>query len=198
MTIRALLTITLIAGACGKDEGGGEEPEARPRRNPKLELINFKGQVLPKLPKVDGITWEGKLTDARRVIMAVPKGWEEAKDFAGRFTPPADTFGAGTKLNAGVTCSGQCIVKDWEEAVNERHALYREKKDRYEVLRDDKLQEPTGQLLIAKNTSGEPTIHISLATWQKTATRYYVCEVTLVGEKATAFITVEDGPLSLV
>lgn len=188
MILRTLIIASLLLSACGKDgdDASAEQGEASSKESdepdPDVEKAAFEKNVIPKLPKVAGVSFEAHIVEDN-VIMAVPKGWKRDTKFPGKFDAPKE-WGEGSQVNAGITCDGLCEPKAWGESVKKRLDRYR--KGVFKTLEEKTLKDPPGQLLIVRDPrSSEPLLHVIAARYKDGLTRYYTCRAVLKGKAAT-------------
>lgn len=130
-----------------------------------------------------------------RYSLVVPKGWVRSAVHEGTLVPPdntvidaSPTFGFNNEVALGSYCAGECVVRDWREASDAQiFAQFKDGRVRGTVLTDE--QQPNGRLLIlqrepekgsdVKVTPQDKARIVVRAWWEKNATSYHVCQVTL-------------------
>ena len=113
-----------------------------------------------------------------RVLANIPQGEWKTFGMSGVYIS-TQLFGCKYEITMG--CNGACEPKNWKPLVEKSEFSFYRKKEKYNVLLDEPLQNPNGHALMAQSKNGK-TIEIVVVRYKDTAPRYMICRATLKGK----------------
>ncbi len=117
-----MISVVLVAAACGKKDGAGSGGKAGPAV-PAVDVAALANAAVPADAKAT-LVFENVSVKEDGVTMsfARPQGWTVANPaFPGKFKPPATPdLGFMTSFSVDTSCDGRCEPKDWKAVIDKQ------------------------------------------------------------------------------